>query len=104
MIVEVRAIGQQLGGIRVVTFLWNRMNQKVFLRSSVYTGFEDEARKMKKHWGQLSRKFLKESRQYLARTRCFIRLQRAEYPADFAIWTEKRRKVGVAEVFGELFG
>ena len=38
-----------IGGIRAVTFLWSRMNQRVLSRSRVYTGFETEVKKMTKH-------------------------------------------------------
>ena len=51
-----------VGGIRAVTFLWSRMNQRVLPRFRVYTGFENEAKKATKHWSQLDCKFFKESR------------------------------------------
>ena len=34
-----------VGGIRAVTFLWSRMNQRVLPRFRVYTGFDNEVKR-----------------------------------------------------------
>ena len=43
-----------VGGIRAVTFLWSRMNQRVLPRFRVKTGFECEAKKATKYWSNLT--------------------------------------------------
>ncbi|MEL7079673.1 MAG: hypothetical protein AAGM46_27845 [Cyanobacteria bacterium J06582_2] len=44
-----------VGVIRMVTFLRNRLNQGMLPRLRVGGGFEDETKKMEKHWRQLDR-------------------------------------------------
>ena len=88
-----------VGGIRVVPFLWSRMNQRVLPRFSVYAGFENEAKEVTKHWIQLNCKFLEEYGRNLVRARCLIRLHGGEFPADFARRNNDNRDKLITEGF-----